>query len=79
VTRLQSSIFEALDGHDFEFDGCACHVEVYGVFDEGDHRWVQLALDGYGHQMLTVRLDMEHEKVPATVISKLAGFRATTH
>ncbi len=48
------AVFQALDGQECEIDGTPCHVEVYGVWDDGGHRWVQLAVDGT--QMLTMRL-----------------------
>jgi hypothetical protein len=57
VLPQQSEVaFRALDGRSFEFDGDACHVEVYGIYDDGDRRWVQLALDGDRPHMLTLRI-----------------------
>jgi hypothetical protein len=50
------AMFSALDGQRFEVDGDPCKVEVYGIFDDGGHRWVQLALAGQRHQMVTLRL-----------------------
>ncbi len=60
--------FRTLDGHDFEFDGGACHVEVYGIYDDGDRRWVQLALAGDRHQMLTLRI-LAKDKPDCALIS----------
>jgi len=51
------AVFLALDGQECEIDGYTCHVAVYGIWDAGGHRWVQLALDGNHHRMLTVRLE----------------------
>jgi hypothetical protein len=64
--------FRALDGHDFQFDGGACHVEVYGIFDDGDHRWVQLALDGDRQQMLTLRIEAQSKDKPDCTLVSLA-------
>jgi len=51
------ALFRALDGHEFSFEGDSCQVEVFGVYSDGEHRWVQLALDGEQHQKLvTLRL-----------------------
>ena len=61
------SIIEALDGREFEIEGAACHVEVYGVWDEGGRRWVQLALDGERPRMLTLRLSAPQERECALV------------
>jgi hypothetical protein len=72
--RAQKSeaVFRTLDGHDFEFDGGACHVEVYGVFDDGEHRWVQLALDGDRQQMLTLRIEAQAKDKPDCTLVSLA-------
>lgn len=53
------AVFHALDGHRFEIDGGACNVEVYGVYDDGGRRWVQLALEGERRRMVTVRVDAD--------------------
>jgi hypothetical protein len=50
------TIFALLDGHDYEIDGRICRVAVYGIFDDGAHRWVQLEVDGHLHVMLTFRM-----------------------
>jgi hypothetical protein len=51
------TVFRVLDGHQFSFEGDPCQVEVFGVYDDGEHRWLQLALDGGEHQKLvTLRL-----------------------
>jgi hypothetical protein len=47
-------VFDALDGRDCATDSGLCRVEIYGIYDDGRHRWLQLALNG---QMLTVRAD----------------------
>lgn len=54
------AVFRALDGHQFDFDGSTCHVEVYGVYDAGDRRWVQLALADERERMVTLRVDANH-------------------
>jgi len=54
VSGSPEAVFQALDGQECEIDGTPCHVEVYGVWEDGEHRWVQLAVDHY--QMLTLRL-----------------------
>ena len=51
------AVFHALDGHQFEIDGTACHVEVYGVYDDGGQRWVQLALADERQRMVTLRIN----------------------
>ena len=51
------AVFRVLNGHEFQFDGDPCLVEVFGVYDDGEHRWVQLALDGdQHHRLVTLRL-----------------------
>lgn len=54
------AVFHALDGHQFEIDGSACHVEVYGVYDAGGKRWLQLALADERERMVTLRVDASH-------------------
>jgi hypothetical protein len=49
-------LFSDLDGHDLKIAGRRWHVEVYGVCDQGDHRWLQLSLRGRGRHMITVTL-----------------------
>jgi hypothetical protein len=63
-------VFHVLDGHDFDFDGSHCHVEVYGVFDDGDDRWVQLALEGQEHRMVTLKIAAR--EVPVCSLVSLA-------
>lgn len=73
------TVFRVLDGHDFQFDGDACRVEVYGVYDEGNQRWVQLALDGDRRQMVTLRLDVDPKPQCALVsraVRQLENLRA---
>jgi len=51
------AVFRVLNGREFQFDGDPCLVEVFGVYDDGKHRWVQLALDGgQHHRLVTLRL-----------------------
>ena len=53
-------IFEALDGRRLRVKGHDWRVEVYGVFQDAGRRWVQLALEGEQHQVLTLRLAPTH-------------------
>jgi len=71
--QRSEAAFRTLDGHDFVFDGGACHVEVYGIFDDGDHRWVQLALDGDRQQMLTLRIEAQAKEKPNCTLVSFAG------
>jgi hypothetical protein len=49
-------LFSALDGRDLLVRGQAWHLEVYGICEEAGRRWIQLAIDGPHHYMLTVAL-----------------------
>ena len=69
--RHSESVFHVLDGHDFDFEGTHCHVEVYGVYDDGEYRWVQLALDGQQHRMVTLKIAAPRE-VPVCSLVSLA-------
>ena len=64
----RDTVFLALDGQDIDCDGDACHVEVCGIYDDGDHRWVQLALAGKRPRMMTIKLGAE----PLDVVSRFA-------
>ncbi len=46
-------VFAALDGRDLVVSGCLWHVEVYGICEQAGRRWIQVALDGPAHHMLT--------------------------
>lgn len=63
-------IFKVLDGQNFEFEGRACHVRIYGVYADGDQRWVQLALDDDRRKMLTLRI--RSQDTPACDLVSLA-------
>jgi hypothetical protein len=57
VLRQRSDrIFHVLDGQNLEFEGRPCRVQIYGVYCDGDQRWVQLALADDRNQMLTLRI-----------------------
>ena len=62
------TVFHALDGQDVHIDGDACQVEVYGIYDDGGKRWVQLALAGQRPRMMTLRLGAG----PLDVVSKVS-------
>jgi hypothetical protein len=47
-------LFEGLDGRDLLVSGQAWHVEVYAVCEEAGRCWVQVAVDGPRHYMLTL-------------------------
>lgn len=49
-------LFSALDGRDLTLAGGRWHLEVYSVTDFCGQRWLQLALDGQGRSILTVKL-----------------------
>ena len=49
-------LFVALDGRDVTISGHGWHVEVYGVVDEVNGRWIQLAVRGQNQYMVTFRL-----------------------
>ena len=53
-------LFETLDGRQFRLGGREWRVDVYGVFDEGGRRWVQVSLAGSRQQMMTLRLAASH-------------------
>ena len=50
-------VFELLDGPSVVVSGRSWRVEVFSVFDDAEHRWIQLALDGPDHYMVTLRLE----------------------
>ncbi len=54
--RKGQRLFAALDGRDLLINGQSWHLEVYGVLEDAGRRWVQLAVDGPTHQMLTLAL-----------------------
>jgi hypothetical protein len=56
LDRRAQRLFSALDGRDLQIHGESWHVEVYGILEDAGKRWVQLALDGPTHQMLTLAL-----------------------
>jgi len=62
------TVFRALDGQDIDCDGDACQVEVCGIYDDGNQRWVQLALAGKRPRMMTIRLGAD----PLDVVSRFA-------
>ncbi len=49
-------LWRALDGHFLRLSGRRWRVEVYGVCDDGERRWIQLSLSGRTRHMLTLRL-----------------------
>jgi len=55
------TVFDILDGHYYLVNGVLRHVEVYGIYDEDGHRWVQLALDRDPRWMMTLRLRDEQD------------------
>ena len=50
-------LFEALDGQALRVGDDEWRLQVYGVIEEDDRRWVQLTLDGSAHRVLTLRLE----------------------
>jgi hypothetical protein len=52
----QDLVFAALDGRDLVVSGSEWHVEVYGICEQAGRRWIQLALDGPRHHMVTLAL-----------------------
>jgi hypothetical protein len=53
-------LFAALDGRHLVVQGEAWHVHVYGICEEAGRRWIQLAVDGPSHHMLTLALATRH-------------------
>jgi hypothetical protein len=49
-------LFESLDGRDLIVRGEAWRIEVYGICEDAGRRWVQVAIDGPQHHMLTLAL-----------------------
>jgi hypothetical protein len=49
-------LFAALDGRDLLVSGQAWHLEVYGICEDAGRRWIQIAVDGPHHYMLTLAL-----------------------
>jgi len=49
-------LFAGLDGRNLVVRGQAWHIEVYGICEEAGRRWVQVAIDGPQHYMLTLAL-----------------------
>ena len=49
-------LFAALDGREVNLSGDAYHLEVYGIFDQAETRWVQLAVKGRAEHAVTLKL-----------------------
>ena len=49
-------LFQELDGHRLSTNGRDWDVRVFSVTDANDSRWIQLALEGQEHKVLTLRL-----------------------
>ncbi len=49
-------LFAALDGRDLVVSGRRWHLEVYGICEQAGRRWIQVAVDGPQHHMLTMAL-----------------------
>ena len=49
-------LFAALDGRDLVVSGLQWHLEVYGICEQAGRRWIQVAVDGPQHHMLTMAL-----------------------
>ena len=56
VAPPRDQVFAALDGRDLVVSGSEWHVEVYGICEQAGRRWIQLALDGPRHHMVTLAL-----------------------
>ena len=57
---MAERLFAALDGRDLLVRGEAWHLEVYGICEDAGRRWIQLAVDGPRHHMLTIALATRH-------------------
>ena len=55
-TSAPDRIFAALDGRNLLVSGSRWRVRVYGVLEETGRRWIQLAVDGPRHHMVTIAL-----------------------
>lgn len=53
---MAERLFASLDGRDLLVGGEAWHIEVYGICEDAGRRWVQMAIDGPQHHMLTLAL-----------------------
>jgi hypothetical protein len=53
---MAERLFASLDGRDLLVGGEAWHIEVYGICEDAGRRWVQMAIDGPQHHMLTLVL-----------------------
>ncbi len=49
-------LFAALDGRNLSVHGQSWHLEVYGICEDAGRSWIQLAVDGPHHYMLTLAL-----------------------
>ena len=65
-------LFEELDGTQLSVGGVDWRVQVFGVIDEPDKRWVQIALDGARRRVLTLRL--VHTQGPRHVVRELSAW-----
>jgi len=57
--KLASSpehLFAALDGRDLNVKGHPWHLQVYGICEQAGRRWIQVAVDGPQHYMLTIAI-----------------------
>jgi hypothetical protein len=73
-------LFAALDGRDLLVRGQAWHLEVYGICEEAGRRWIQVAVDGPHHYMLTLALATQSGvRQAVTTLSKWLENPAENH
>ena len=63
-------LFEALDGSALRVGDVEWRLQVYGVIEADNRRWIQLTLDGAAHQVLTLKL--EKTQGPRYAVSALS-------
>jgi hypothetical protein len=75
------SFFGGLDGRVVTVSNHGWRVTVFSVYEDGDHRWVQLGLDGYRDYTLTLCMRRDEGVRHALYIlsSWLANPSGTSH
>ena len=65
-------LFKELDGRQLHIGNVDWRVHVFGVFEDRNWRWIQMALEGTRDQMVTMRVTLTHG--PAQALQRLSSW-----
>ena len=68
-------LFNELDGRELHIGNADWRVHVFGVFEDRNWRWVQMAIEGTREHMVTMRLTLTHG--PAQAVRRLSSWLQT--